>query len=76
MTTPEPRFVSKLLQFQKCLFLYLALLIPVPLEGVVVDGVAIGVEEDLAMLGADQRKYGHRHCFSIPRPRILKLSRQ
>ena len=45
--------MSKLLQFQKCLFLYLALLIPVPLEGVVVDGVAIGVEEDLAMLGAD-----------------------
>ena len=44
--------MSKLLQFQKCLFLYLALLIPVPLEGVVVDGVAIGVEEHLAMLGA------------------------
>ena len=50
--------MSKLLQFQKCLFLYLALLIPVPLEGVVVDGVAIGVEQHLAMLGADRRKYG------------------
>ena len=38
------------------LFLYLAIRIPVPLEGVVIHRVPIGVELDLTVLGADGKR--------------------
>ena len=37
-------------------FLYLAIGIPVPLEGVVIHRVPIGVELDLTVLGADGKR--------------------